>query len=90
MIEVKKVAEEWEIWEKEEEIARSEEEVKKMVPERFHQWIKVFGKCYGTLWTLTFFFFFYLFFLILYFFSFEFLFLFLFINNEEAHNIAVT
>ena len=34
-------------------------------------------KCYGTLWTLTFFFFFYLFFLILYFFSFEFLFLFL-------------
>ena len=41
---------------------------------------------YGTLWTLTFFFFFYLFFLILYFFSF----LFLFINDEEAHDIAVT
>jgi len=47
-------------------------------------------RCYGTLWTLTFFFFFYLFFLILYFFSFEFLFLFLFSDNEEAHDIAVT
>ena len=46
--------------------------------------------CYGTLWTLTFFFSFYLFFLILYFFSFEFLFLFLFIDDEEAHDIAVT
>ena len=42
--------------------------------------------CYGTLWTLTFFFSFYLFFLILYFFSFEFL----FIDDEEAHDIAVT
>ena len=47
-------------------------------------------KCYGMLWTLTFFFFFYLFFLILYFFSFEFLFLFLFSDNEEACDIAVT
>jgi len=44
MIEVKKVAEEWEIWDEEEEAARSEAEAKKLVPEKFHQWIKVFGK----------------------------------------------
>jgi len=43
-MEVKKVAEEWEIWDEEEEAARLEEEVKKMVPEKFHQWIKVFSK----------------------------------------------
>ena len=43
-IEVKKVAEEWEIWDKEEEVARSEAEVKKLVPEKFYKWIKVFGK----------------------------------------------
>jgi len=36
--------EEWEIWDKEEEAAKSEEEAKKLVPERFHKWIKVFGK----------------------------------------------
>jgi len=44
MMEVKKIAEEWEIWEKGEEAARSEEEAKRLVPERFHQWIKVLGK----------------------------------------------
>ena len=44
MIEVKKVAEEWEMWDKEEEAARSEAEAKKLVPEKFHRWIKVFGK----------------------------------------------
>ena len=43
-MEVKKVAEEWEIWDKEEEVARSEKKVKKIVPEKFHPWIKVFGK----------------------------------------------
>ena len=43
-MEVKKVAEKWDIWEKEEEIARSEIEAKKLVPEKFHKWIKVFGK----------------------------------------------
>ena len=32
MIEVKKVAEEWEIWEKEKEAARSKTEAKKLVP----------------------------------------------------------
>ena len=44
MMEVKKVAEEWKIWNEEEEVARSEEEAKKLVPEKFHMWIKVFGK----------------------------------------------
>ena len=44
MMEVKKVAEEWKIWNEEEEVARSEEEAKKLVPEKFHIWIKVFGK----------------------------------------------
>ena len=44
MMEVKKIAEEWEIWDEEEEAARSEVEAKKLVPERFHEWIKVFRK----------------------------------------------
>ena len=43
-MEVKKVAEEWEIWDKEEEAAKSEAEAKKLVLEIFHKWIKVFGK----------------------------------------------
>ena len=38
------MVEEWEIWEEEEEAARSEAEAKKLVPEKFHKWIKVFGK----------------------------------------------
>jgi len=41
---VKKVAEEWEIWDKEEEVVESEEEARRLVPKRFHKWIKVFGK----------------------------------------------
>jgi len=44
MMEVKKVAKEWEIWDEEEKAARLEEEARKMVPEKFHPWIKVFGK----------------------------------------------
>jgi len=44
IVEVKKVAEKWEIWDEEEEIARLEEEVKKIVPEKFYQWINIFGK----------------------------------------------
>jgi len=36
-MEVKKVAEEWEIWDEEEEAAKSETEVKKIVPEKFHK-----------------------------------------------------
>ena len=37
MMEVKKVAEEWEIWDEEEKMVRSEEEAKGLVPEKFHQ-----------------------------------------------------
>ena len=44
MMEVKKVAEKWEIWDEEEEVAKSEAEAKNLVPEKFHRWIKVFGK----------------------------------------------
>ena len=36
-VEVRKVAEEWEIWEEEEEVAKSEVEAKKLVPEKFHK-----------------------------------------------------
>jgi len=43
-IEVKRIAEEWEIWDEEEEAAKSEADAKKLVPEKFHKWIKVFGK----------------------------------------------
>jgi len=43
-MEVKRVAEEWEIWDEEEEAAKSEAEAKKLVPEQFHRWIKIFGK----------------------------------------------
>ena len=43
-MEVKKVVEEWKIWDEEEEVAKLEAEAKKMVPEKYHQWIKVFGK----------------------------------------------
>ena len=43
-MEVKKVAEEWEIWDEEEKAARLKEKVKKMVPKKFHQWIKIFSK----------------------------------------------
>jgi len=43
-IEVKRVAKEWEIWDEEEEAAKSEAEVKKLVPEKFYKWIKVFSK----------------------------------------------
>ena len=37
MMEVKKIAEEWKIWNKEKEVARSEKKAKKMVPEHFHK-----------------------------------------------------
>ena len=43
MIEVKRVAKEWEIWD-EEKVAKSEAEAKKLVLEKFHRWIKVFCK----------------------------------------------
>ena len=44
MIDVKRVAKKWDIWDEEEEVAKSEAEAKKMVLKKFHQWIKVFGK----------------------------------------------
>ena len=37
MMEVKKVAEKWEIWDEEKEAAKSEAEAKKLVPEKFHK-----------------------------------------------------
>jgi len=43
-LEVRKVAEEWEIWDEEEKAAKEEAEAKKLVLEKFHRWIKVFGK----------------------------------------------
>jgi len=43
-VEVKRIVEEWEIWDEEEVVARLEAEAKKLVLERFHKWIKVFGK----------------------------------------------
>ena len=43
-VEVGKVMEKWEIWDEEEEAVKSEVEARKLVPERFHEWIKVFGK----------------------------------------------
>ena len=43
-VDVKRLTEEWEIWDEEEEAAKSEEDAKKLVPEKFHKWIKVFGK----------------------------------------------
>ena len=36
-IKVKRVAEEWEIWDEEEKAAKSEAEAKKLVPEQFHK-----------------------------------------------------
>jgi len=44
IVEVKRIAKEWEIWDEEEKAAGSEVEAKNLVPEKFHPWIKVFGK----------------------------------------------
>ena len=44
MMEVKKVAEEQEIQDEEEEVAKSEKEAKKLVSEYFHKWIHMFEK----------------------------------------------
>ena len=38
------MTEKWEIWDKEEKAAKLEVETKKLVPEKFHKWIKVFSK----------------------------------------------
>jgi len=37
MVEVRKIAEEWEIWNEEEEVTKLEAEVKKLVLEKFHK-----------------------------------------------------
>jgi len=44
MVEVKRIAKKWEIWDKEEEAVESEAEARKLVLEKFHPWIKVFRK----------------------------------------------
>jgi len=41
---VKKIAKKWEIWDKDEEVTKLEAKAKKLVPEQFYKWIKVFGK----------------------------------------------
>ena len=41
-MEVKKMAEKWEIWNEEEEAVKLEKEVKKLIPPKFHRWIHVF------------------------------------------------
>ena len=43
-IEIKKIAKKWEIWDKKEEVARSEKKEKKLVPKQFHKWIKILEK----------------------------------------------
>ena len=43
IIEIKKLVEEWKIWNEKEGVAKLEE-TKWLVPERFHKWIYVFGK----------------------------------------------
>jgi len=42
-MEVKKIIEEWEIWNEEEEVVKSEEETKILILERFYKWIYIFG-----------------------------------------------
>ena len=37
MKEIRKMAEEWKIWNNEEEVARSEKKTKKLVQKRFHK-----------------------------------------------------
>ena len=34
---VRRIVEEWEIWDKEKEVVKSEEEVRKLVPERLYK-----------------------------------------------------
>ena len=42
-MDVKRIAEKWEIWNEEKEAARSEKEEKRLVPKYFHKLIHVFG-----------------------------------------------
>ena len=41
---VKKMVEKWEIWDEKEKVAKSEEEVMKLVFQKFHKWIHIFEK----------------------------------------------
>ena len=43
-MEVQKIAKEWEIWDEKEKAAKLEAEARRLVPERFHKWIHIFGK----------------------------------------------
>jgi len=43
-MQINKVVKEWDIWDEEEEVAKLEEETKKLVSKQFNRWIKVFGK----------------------------------------------
>ena len=43
-MEVRRIAKEQEIWDKEEEAVKSEAETRKLVPEKFHKQIYVFSK----------------------------------------------
>ena len=43
-MEVKKIAEEWEIWDEKDKAVELEEQAKKMVLEHFHKQIHIFGK----------------------------------------------
>ena len=44
MVKIKKVVKKWEIWDEKEEVAKSKEEAKKLVSQRFHKYIHIFGK----------------------------------------------
>ena len=44
MMEVRKLVKEWKNWNKEKETAKSEIEIRKLVPKYFHKWIQIFGK----------------------------------------------
>ena len=43
-MEVKKITKEWKIWDKEEKAAKSKEEAKKLVSQKFHKQINIFEK----------------------------------------------
>ena len=44
IMEVKKIAEKWKIWDNKKEVIKSEEKAKKLVSQRFYKWIHVFRK----------------------------------------------
>jgi len=42
MLKINKMVEKWKIWDKKEEVAKSEKVAKKLLPQRFHKWIHIF------------------------------------------------